>query len=340
MGDHMSTLRLVEDAWILPAAGGVLVGKGTELGYRLRGGASLFDLWKQVQRLLDERPRERDELVTALDGIVPPGLVREALAQFMRLGLVVEATDARTRTPEEWTALRQHGAWPLFAGRAGDPGAYLDRLTAARVTLVGSAEVVPALRASLAAHGLAPRHVVALERGVALDDRELAGLVGEASFVVAAASDAIARLAWFARVGEAAHAARKPWLCGHLDGERAVVGPLIVPRETGCFRCLELREENHLPNLAEHRELRARVREVRLSADRHPAPFATSLLAQLLTAEAVRWLSRVSLPRSYGALVELDLVTLETTPHALLRVPLCDLCGPTVERPFRLSWNV
>jgi bacteriocin biosynthesis cyclodehydratase domain-containing protein len=325
------------DVWALPVAGGMLVGKGTQVHFRLKSGAGLFDLWTALRALVADRSRGVDELVEALSGSFPAGVVRNVLPQLLRVGLLASTPSGPSGpSPSADDAARSHPLWPYVARQSSDPAKHIARLIEARVALVGSAPLVAPVAAALTELGIAPARTIAVD-GV-LDGAELDAAVADATVLVAVASNAITRLQLLPAVNAACTKARRPWLATSLDQDRVLVGPLFVPGETACFHCLELREESHLPNLADYRELRAMVG--RIPAGGVPSVTATALAAQTVASELIRFVAELSIPTTYRALIELDLVSLETTRHPVLKVALCDVCGPHVERPFRRAWSL
>ena len=132
----------------------------------------------------------------------------------------------------------------------------------------------------------------------------------------------------------------KPLLTGYLNGEEVILGPLFIPGETGCDHCLELREESQLPQPNELKSLKAYVQSRWQPFSGQVHPFAPTFLASSLALEIVRILSRVSFPSTYQTLISFDLATFESQPHTLLKVPLCDVCGPHVKSPFRKIWDI
>jgi bacteriocin biosynthesis cyclodehydratase domain-containing protein len=218
---------------------------------------------------------------------------------------------------------------------------YIERVAKTRIGVVCSARLIEPVRAAFAEHGIAVgRAIVPPKDGKLLESPPVTDLFATTDFVIAAAANPVERLQSFPIVNEAAVKAKKAWIAAHLDGDTAIAGPLFIPGETACFNCLELREENHLPNIAEYRMFRALVREMPITSSASARPLGVSLVAQTLASEAVSWIASFLLPATYQTMIELNTVTLESTRHALLKVPLCNVCGPHVERPFQRAWNV
>ncbi len=104
----------------------------------------------------------------------------------------------------------------------------------------------------------------------------------------------------------------KPWL-----------GPLFVPSQTGCWECLAQR-------LRGHSRLEAHLERTLGRPPGHPVagawPGTMAALAGLLAAEVAKWLVLGRSPLA-GAVLTLDLDTLERREHRLVRRPQCPACG-------------
>ena len=108
----------------------------------------------------------------------------------------------------------------------------------------------------------------------------------------------------------------------HID-----IGPLVVPGQTPCLQCCDIRRQAVLLPPEREAELRA-----------VPAlPFPVGIEAMCL--ELLRWLSGISLPVTISKLQRLDLISGTTTLHTVLRVPRCPSCGPRPKRPQLKHWD-
>ncbi|MGN7456291.1 TOMM precursor leader peptide-binding protein [Paenibacillus pasadenensis] len=94
------------------------------------------------------------------------------------------------------------------------------------------------------------------------------------------------------------------------------LGPIVVPGETACYECLELRgRANGVPPLAPK-----------------PSRFdpSWSMVASLAVMETVKWLSRSTnsfAPLSLGHQVEFDAFHLQGEVNPVYRLPTCPSCG-------------
>ena len=124
------------------------------------------------------------------------------------------------------------------------------------------------------------------------------------------------------------------WLpIGEYDGRMLAVGPLIVPHESACHLCLQLRRES---TSGCARDL-AQLRDVQARAVLRPAALAAA--AALAAEIVVRWVAAGD-PTLPGTVY-----TLETAPefrvesHLVLRVPRCPACSPAAVAILPSPWH-
>lgn len=272
-------------------------------------GAAATRLLPLLVPLLDGR-RTVPELVATVGAAVEPA-VNNALGLLARHGLLAEgppvdtAASALDRTA---VSLAQHAGEPPAAVRA--------RLASARVLLEGDRELVGPLGRLLCRAGLAP--AIVHEPGGAF-----------VVTAVAAAGDPRleARNDWALDEGA-------PWLpVGVFDGATALVGPLVLPGESACLRCLTLRRD---AAAAGARELAA-IRGVPSVA---PLPPGVAALAVAVTLDrVVRWLGLRD-PLLPGVAVAVEAAPeLRLTPHPVLRVPRCTACSPSARGALPVPWH-
>ncbi|MFC4056740.1 TOMM precursor leader peptide-binding protein [Planomonospora corallina] len=125
-------------------------------------------------------------------------------------------------------------------------------------------------------------------------------------------------------------AAGLPWLLARPGGVSPWLGPFLRPDHTGCWSCLAQR-------LAGNRQLERYLAGKRGGrVPYHPARAGIAAgpvaLAGMLAAEAARIVATGEPGALCGQMVTLDLGTLETTRHPLVRQPQCPSCGTPSER--------
>ncbi|WP_437605669.1 TOMM precursor leader peptide-binding protein [Sorangium sp. So ce834] len=129
-------------------------------------------------------------------------------------------------------------------------------------------------------------------------------------------------------VARFAHAAGLASLCAYLDGLDAIIGPGVLPGRTACWSCARLRQLSTREKAAVHLALQAALLAERpaRSARTCLAPMPTSLGHSLALA-ALDMLLRPETATVRGRLLAQNLVSLETSIHAVLPMPTCDVCG-------------
>lgn len=274
------------------------------------GGAAATQLLPALLPLLDGE-RTVDEIVETLGRPVAPA-VENALDLLDRHGVLTDGPSPASRrlTRVERTA--------LFLAQVAlqSPERITARLAAARVLLEGDAEL-----AAAAARLLRRSGVTCTQPGDAAP-----------TFVATAA----------ARAGDPLLDRRNalvleqgaPWLpFGCFDGTSAVVGPLVVPGETACYRCFVLRRDASSGCTSELISLRAAP--VRAGT----APTLVALVAAVAAEWIVRWvgLGDPGLPGTIAMVTPAP--RLEVAVDALLRVPRCPVCSTVAASGLPVPWH-
>lgn len=273
------------------------------------GGAAAVQLLPALLPLLDGE-RTIDEIAAAIGPPARPA-VENALALLATHGLL---TDGPPPAGDLSVNLRRTATY-LAQGSPDPPRQVAELLASARVLLEGDAELVAAVARLLRQSGVR---------------RARSG--EEPSFVATAA--AVAGDPLLERRNTLALDSGSAWLpFGCFDGRSATVGPLIVPRETACYRCLVLRRDastSCLPELAS-------LRSVPLRAAVAPALFA--LVAALAAERIVRWLG-IRDPALPGTIVTVEVAPeLVVANDLLLRVPRCPACSGLAEVGPPVPWH-
>jgi ribosomal protein S12 methylthiotransferase accessory factor len=130
-------------------------------------------------------------------------------------------------------------------------------------------------------------------------------------------------------LNKAAIAQNCTFLVSSLEGNRATVGPMIVPNNTACFMCYRMRR---LAN--ERRYSNAIAYERFLDAQRDDGlhrranlNIAAALVGNLLALEAFKHLADISPSQLLGRVLRINFLNLKTEYHDIHRVPQCPECG-------------
>jgi ribosomal protein S12 methylthiotransferase accessory factor len=258
------------------------------------------ELHCKLAALLDGR-RTADDLVDALADSATPGEVYYALGRLEDKGYVVEADGA---FPAERAAF-----WHALGL---DARAAERRLRETTVSLAGFGAV--SLEPCAAAL-------------TALDVR-----VGDAGdFAVVLTDDYLQE--GLADFNAAALASGRPWLLVKPVGTVLWIGPVFRPGQTACWECLaqRLRGNREVESYLHRRQHSAAPFPVSRAA--LPATVQTAL--HLAVTEAAQAIVRDDEARPGGTLTTLELTTLVTQQHVVVRRPQCPQCGDGTYGPDR-----
>ncbi|MDQ6774434.1 MAG: TOMM precursor leader peptide-binding protein [Candidatus Dormibacteraeota bacterium] len=259
----------------------------SERGHHLLRG----ELYCRLAPLLDGS-RSLDEVVDTLAAEATPAEIYYVVAGLEERGYVVEAEAGRL------------GRAAFWQGQGLEAGDAERRLGAARITVAGYGGIaVEPLSAALAE----------LEIGVGAD--------GELAVVV---SDDYLQEG-LAEFNSESLAAGRPWLLLKPVGLQVWIGPLFRPGSTGCWECLAQR-------LRGNRQVETYLQQ----QQRRAAPFPVSRVVIGGAAEAALRLAAIQIAivlggaaggLGEGEMVTLEVDSLETKQHRLVRRPQCPCCG-------------
>jgi len=124
--------------------------------------------------------------------------------------------------------------------------------------------------------------------------------------------------------------------CRNL-GYRVEVGPLVVPHETACFNCFEMRKASNAESYGAFLAVRERLTERGAGL----GALNITLGYEVLALEVVKSLSGFSPPSTYASVWSFDPVTLRSQLHPVLKVPRCPVCrGSARNAPSMAIWDL
>ncbi|HEV7489150.1 MAG TPA: TOMM precursor leader peptide-binding protein [Thermoanaerobaculia bacterium] len=235
--------------------------------------------------------RDVDDLVDAAADRLSIAEVYYALARLETLGVIREAHDVLPRAAAAfWDAL------------GVDATAVSQAIEQTTVTLLPMGEVTAHhLACSLAALGV--------------------GVGPGGDFCVALVDDYLRPE--LATLNQECLAKDRPWMLARPVGSILWLGPLVRPGKTGCWECMAHRMRGHRAA-----ETYAQAR----NQHSHPRAFAASALpstelaaAGLIATEIVKSLGAAA--SLEGVLLTIDMATLTTQRHSIIRRPQCPACG-------------
>ena len=176
----------------------------------------------------------------------------------------------------------------------------------ARIVLVGAGAVAEHTASGLTAAGMRSVRLAAA-------DFSVDAATGAACVLVSLDSPAPAVLA---TVNSASLKGGWPWIPGQIELGVGMIGPAVIPGQSACYLCFELRRR---ANLASHPAPDG-------DAAAAPGPLA-ACVGSLLALEAVRLVSRLAPLQSIGRIMLLDFFAPEISSRRILRLPNCPDCG-------------
>lgn len=329
-------------------------------------GHSFREFLTRVVPLLDGS-RTLEEIQQEVADVFEPQDVADSLALLEQQRIVEDAermpvpADVQERMEPQLNYLRE--VHP-------EPAEVLERLAAATVTVVGMGALGAVASTALAATGIgrvrcvdslpvtvadpylaqlfslddvgSPRVEVVRQRILAVnpaatvevvvkelpDEDALRDTVAGSAFVLGCVDPGLSSLTY--RLNRACVAQRIPWCAGRVTAFEGLVGPTVVPYETACYLCYQMRavacaedpEEALIALKAQDR------RKADDSPHRENLAFGAGIVGHLLGLEAFKAVSG-GRPASAGRLLSIDLLQGAMTKHVVLRKPWCPDCFPS-----------
>lgn len=139
-------------------------------------------------------------------------------------------------------------------------------------------------------------------------------------------------------VNRAALQANVRWITGQIYRGTGILGPTVIPHQSACYKCYELRRNANLENYEEvmHYESRLRQMPAIRSEFVAPKPLAQTL-GGLLALESLRLMTQTAIPQMAGRILLIDFFAPEMTSHRLLRLPNCPACGEAKRSSFPMQ---
>ncbi|MEI8411400.1 MULTISPECIES: TOMM precursor leader peptide-binding protein [unclassified Kribbella] len=198
-----------------------------------------------------------------------------------------------------------------------------------RIVLIGQADLVDSICASLTGVGIGPDRVVLAP--YPREREELPAVMAGADLVVAAGDGSLPVLhPWVNLVGLRLDI---PTLHADVRRSRATIGPLVLPGESPCYLCWRMRalacEEDFTAAMAREEELDA------LRLPNAPARPLLPALLPLITRALVAEL--FAPPRLRAGVLTLDALDGTEKPHPVLPRPDCPACAKKARLPSQAS---
>jgi bacteriocin biosynthesis cyclodehydratase domain-containing protein len=142
--------------------------------------------------------------------------------------------------------------------------------------------------------------------------------------------------ALFDAVNQACLATRTRWLRVAVSATSAQLGPTVVPYETACYTCLDLRRQTHEAELDGYLSYRAAAGSIEGVRDD-----GTAALSWVVSGHVALEITRIIVghapPATFGRYYEFSATSLVATAHDVLRVPRCSSCSRA--RSYPEAWD-
>lgn len=126
------------------------------------------------------------------------------------------------------------------------------------------------------------------------------------------------------------------WTSCRVAGFEFEIGPTVIPHQTPCYRCFDLRRKSNLTSYDEYATLEPHWPAISRSA----GALAITPGIGLAALEAIKALTHFAEPATYAHLHTLNLLTLEARLHPILKIPRCTHCGRSSQpRPTIHVWE-
>jgi bacteriocin biosynthesis cyclodehydratase domain-containing protein len=204
-------------------------------------------------------------------------------------------------------------------------------LAKARIGVVGSAELRAAISASLASVGVGDL----VDLGEAAFGAEHADQSSRLDLIIACKE--APGFDFFDRINRACLQSRVRWLRVCVAGASAQLGPTVVPHETACYTCLDLRQRAHEPDIDGYLAYRSQSGAPGHHVDTTSAAPLVSIVAGQVALEAMRLLTGFAPAVTVGRFYEIGAASQAATAHDVLKVPGCPSCGR--RRAISEAWD-
>lgn len=228
-------------------------------------------------------------------------------------------------------AIGSHAADSLAASGVGqlqllDPGQATPEDT--RVSALLDAQDAGRPRADALAAHVARRnqHVQVSVKSADLTSAEqVRGLLGGVDCVVVCLDSPAPHLLHV--VNQAVLRANRRLIVGQVYQGVGVIGPTVIPHQSPCYQCYELRRLANLPNYEEVMQYETRLRELPGIRSEVVAPRPlVAVLGRLVALDVFRLLTGTP-PQTVNHILRVDFFAPSMTYHRVLRLPNCPACG-------------
>lgn len=138
----------------------------------------------------------------------------------------------------------------------------------------------------------------------------------------------------FRWVNEACLTKKIRWTSASLNGNEAIIGPSIVPFETACYTCYELRRKANETFYEEYLAFEKYMEDnPDLVREYGSIPSLSEMVGGYVALEAIKILTDVTFPVTCGRICTVNFLSLETDVEEVLKLPYCPTCSQAKPKP-------
>jgi bacteriocin biosynthesis cyclodehydratase domain-containing protein len=288
---------------------------------------TLIQIFRRIKPILDGR-HTVDDIISSIDFDVLPTTVIFLLQLLHGSGLLQPGIGETTLDE------REQAPWGrqlrFLSHFVPDASSLQSVLANARVGLAGSGDLQNAMLSAMASIGIGSITELADPQTWSEQSR---GQLESLGLIVACAESPAFR--FFDTINRACLASHTRWLRVCISGTSAQLGPTVVPHQTACYTCLDLRLRTHQPELDAYSAYQAQQETAPM--DEGSLGPLWSILAGQAAMEVMRLLTGFAPPATIGRFHELSAVSPVAVSHNVLKVPRCASCGR--RRTFTAVWD-
>lgn len=131
------------------------------------------------------------------------------------------------------------------------------------------------------------------------------------------------------------------WTSASMQQRATVrIGPTIIPRQTACWKCFEMRFKSNLSSLERYEEFEQFMNTSSPDVRHGVLPTVPEFTAGVLGFEAMRIVAGGNLfVRTAGSMLDINLWELSLQTHPVLKLPRCGHCSPVTTLPRERMWS-
>lgn len=143
------------------------------------------------------------------------------------------------------------------------------------------------------------------------------------------------------RLNAACLTAGTAWLPVRVDRNSAIIGPYVVPGDTACFTCYELRNRANSDYPDDH----GAIFHFRTTSSACAGPWPalasfTAVIGHLVAIDLLGVIAGRKLPAALGRIIHMSPGGFTSKHHEILKLPRCPACSRLRSRPMSRIWDI